>query len=139
MLTQVAGAWSVAKKLGIDYANATTGFKFCARCVPIVEGIVIGIESKGALSETWVVENEEKELKAMNKKETMIFRRWKLLCAERTVIRKVHARVKALSEYTFTLYCHLSIMKVDSAVIVVMYFHFDFVISQGLISVETTK
>ena len=50
LLLLVKGIATVAKKLGIDFAEAVTGFEFKhSRCIPVIEGIVVAEDKADVL------------------------------------------------------------------------------------------
>ncbi|KAI8984789.1 hypothetical protein BDF20DRAFT_817140 [Mycotypha africana] len=74
------GIASVAKKLGIDYAEAVVDFEFHKmRAVPVVNGIVIANENKWLVLEAWEEQEKEKAMKAFEKQEKEAIARWKKL------------------------------------------------------------
>ena len=50
LLLLVKGIATVAKKLGIDFAESVTGFEFKhSRCIPVIEGIVVAEDKADVL------------------------------------------------------------------------------------------
>ncbi|KAL2872671.1 Rad4 family protein [Aspergillus lucknowensis] len=72
------GTARVCKKLGIDYAEAVTGFEFGSQmAVPVIEGVVVAIENKDLVKDAWRAENEEKRKKEQRKAEAKILQTWR--------------------------------------------------------------
>ncbi|KAL2848799.1 Rad4 transglutaminase-like domain-containing protein [Aspergillus pseudoustus] len=72
------GTARVCKKLGIDYAEAVTGFEFGSQmAVPVIEGVVVSIENKDLVKDAWRAENEEKRKKEKRKAEAKILQTWR--------------------------------------------------------------
>ncbi|KAL7271118.1 hypothetical protein RUND412_006147 [Rhizina undulata] len=68
----------VAKKLGIDYAEAVTGFEFKnQRAVPYIEGVVIAAENEDVLRDAWTAEEAEKRRKEDAKREGRALAMWR--------------------------------------------------------------
>jgi xeroderma pigmentosum group C-complementing protein len=63
------GTVRVCKKLGIDYAEACTGFEFGHQmAVPVIEGVVVAEEHAEMLVDAWKAEEERKRQKEEEKK-----------------------------------------------------------------------
>ncbi|GAA99371.1 uncharacterized protein L969DRAFT_47615 [Mixia osmundae IAM 14324] len=74
------GIAKVAKRLGIDYAEAITGFDFKQRrALPVIEGIVIPVEDKVALWDAYVESEEIALEREMARKTKRVLEKWKLL------------------------------------------------------------
>ncbi|CEL00806.1 hypothetical protein ASPCAL00402 [Aspergillus calidoustus] len=72
------GTARVCKKLGIDYAEAVTGFEFGSQmAVPVIQGVVVAIENKDLVKDAWRAENEEKRKKEQRKAEAKILQTWR--------------------------------------------------------------
>ncbi|KAL7269194.1 hypothetical protein RUND412_008151 [Rhizina undulata] len=68
----------VAKKLGIDYAEAVTGFEFkTRRAVPKIEGIIIATENEDVLRDVWTAEEAEKRRKEDAKRQVRALAMWR--------------------------------------------------------------
>lgn len=56
--TIVKGIAKMAKKFGIDYADAVVDFEFVKmRSVPVIDGIVVAEHSKNILLEVYILNN----------------------------------------------------------------------------------
>ncbi|KAF5750000.1 DNA repair protein complementing XP-C cells isoform X1 [Tripterygium wilfordii] len=70
-------AFSVAKKLGVDYAPAMVGFEFRnGRCIPVFDGIVVCAEFKDAILEAFAGEEERREAEEKKRNEAKAISRW---------------------------------------------------------------
>ncbi|KAH8550677.1 hypothetical protein BGW37DRAFT_521343 [Umbelopsis sp. PMI_123] len=76
----IQGIAKIAKKLGVDFAEAVIGFDFARqRSVPIVNGIVVPTEAKDMILEAWQETQAHESRKALAKQEVEIYSRWKRL------------------------------------------------------------
>ncbi len=72
------GTARICKKLGIDYAEAVTGFEFGSQmAVPVIEGVVVAVENKDLVKDAWRADNEEKRRKEQRKAEAKILQTWR--------------------------------------------------------------
>ncbi|KAL2832902.1 Rad4 transglutaminase-like domain-containing protein [Aspergillus cavernicola] len=72
------GTARVCKKLGIEYAEAVTGFEFGSQmAVPVIEGVVIAVENRDLVKDAWRADNEEKRRKEKRKAEAKILQTWR--------------------------------------------------------------
>ena len=72
------GTVRVCKKLGIDYAEAVTGFEFGSKmAVPVIQGVVVAAENEGVLRDAWQVEAAEKRKREQLKAEKRILQTWR--------------------------------------------------------------
>ncbi|EKV12351.1 Rad4 family protein [Penicillium digitatum] len=72
------GTVRVCKKLGIDYAEAVTGFEFGSKmAVPVIQGVVVAAEHEDLLRDAWKVEAAEKQKKEELKAEKKILQTWR--------------------------------------------------------------
>ncbi|KAJ5173679.1 Rad4 beta-hairpin domain 1 [Penicillium coprophilum] len=72
------GTVRVCKKLGIDYAEAVTGFEFGSKmAVPVIQGVVVAAENEGLLRDAWKVDAEEKRKREELKAEKKILQTWR--------------------------------------------------------------
>lgn len=78
----MGGLGRIAKRLGINYAEAVTGFKFGARCVPIIEGIIVACESEEVLVIAHHEDMVQKQENYQKKLEKIVIGRWKLLVSK---------------------------------------------------------
>ncbi|RMJ27990.1 hypothetical protein PHISP_01105 [Aspergillus sp. HF37] len=72
------GTVRVCKKLGIDFAEAVTGFEFGSKmAVPVIEGVVVARENADLLRDAWLAEEAEKRKKEQLKAEKLILQTWR--------------------------------------------------------------
>ncbi|KAI1961434.1 hypothetical protein LOZ58_003290 [Ophidiomyces ophidiicola] len=68
----------VCKKLGIDYAEAVTGFEFGSKmAVPVIQGVVVASENEAVVKDAWRVEDAQKREKERLKQEKLILSTWR--------------------------------------------------------------
>ncbi|RDW90465.1 Rad4 family protein [Aspergillus mulundensis] len=73
-----SGTARICKKLGIDYAEAVTGFEFGSQmAVPVIEGVVVAAENKDLVKDAWRADYEEKQRKEARKAEAKILATWR--------------------------------------------------------------
>jgi xeroderma pigmentosum group C-complementing protein len=74
----LSGTVRICKKLGIDYAEAVTGFEFGSKmAVPVIQGVVVAMENEGLLRDAWRVEAAEKRKREELKAEKRILQTWR--------------------------------------------------------------
>ncbi|CAJ0901910.1 7233_t:CDS:2, partial [Entrophospora sp. SA101] len=89
---EVNGIAKIAKKLGIDYAEAVVGFDFHShRCVPVVNGIVIAEEYSTMLLEAWHEHITNVEALSNAKKDKEALARWKRLIVGIKIKMRIHS------------------------------------------------
>jgi hypothetical protein len=72
------GVARVAKKLGLDYAEAITGFEFKKqRAIPVVTGIVVADGNESLVLDAWRAEETLRLEKEATKKQKEVLARWK--------------------------------------------------------------
>ncbi|KAL9131534.1 MAG: hypothetical protein Q9217_000548 [Psora testacea] len=68
----------ICKRLGIDYAEAVTGFEFGKRmAVPIITGVVVAEENEHAVIDEWRRDEEERKIKEEGKREKTALAAWR--------------------------------------------------------------
>lgn len=68
----------ICKKLGIDYAEAVTGFEFGSKmAVPVIQGVVVAAENGDLLKDAWMAEEAERQKKDQLKAEKRILQTWR--------------------------------------------------------------
>lgn len=79
----------ICKRLGIDYAEAVTGFEFGKqRAVPVITGVVVAAEHEGLVIDEWEKDEEERRTKEEGKREKVALATWrKFLMGLRIVAR----------------------------------------------------
>ncbi|KAJ5780237.1 Rad4 beta-hairpin domain 1 [Penicillium paradoxum] len=74
----LSGTVRICKKLGIDYAEAVTGFEFGSKmAVPVIQGVVIAAEHESLLRDAWSIDAAEKRKKEELKAEKRILQTWR--------------------------------------------------------------
>ncbi|KAF2656110.1 Rad4-domain-containing protein [Lophiostoma macrostomum CBS 122681] len=72
------GTARVCKKLGVDFAEACTGFEFGKqRAVPVLTGVVVAAENEDMVIDAWEVEQAEKAKKEEDKRQKLVLGLWK--------------------------------------------------------------
>lgn len=72
------GTVRICKKLGIDYAEAVTGFEFGSKmAVPIIQGVVVAAENEDLVKDAWRAEEAERRKKERLKQEKRILQTWR--------------------------------------------------------------
>jgi xeroderma pigmentosum group C-complementing protein len=72
------GTVRICKKLGIDYAEAVTGFEFGSKmAVPVIQGVVIAAENEDLLRDAWQIDAAEKRKREELKAEKRILQTWR--------------------------------------------------------------
>ncbi|OQD75496.1 hypothetical protein PENDEC_c007G01827 [Penicillium decumbens] len=72
------GTVRICKKLGIDYAEAVTGFEFGSKmAVPVIQGVVVAAENEDLLKDAWRIEAAEKRKREELKAEKRILQTWR--------------------------------------------------------------
>lgn len=73
-----SGTVRICKKLGVDYAEAVTGFEFGSKmAVPVIEGVVVAEENEGLVTDAWMTEEAEKRKREQLKAEKRILQTWR--------------------------------------------------------------
>jgi xeroderma pigmentosum group C-complementing protein len=72
------GTVRICKKLGLDYAEAVTGFEFGSKmAVPVIQGVVVAAENEDVVKDAWRVDAAEKREKERRKTEARILQTWR--------------------------------------------------------------
>ncbi|EEH47148.1 uncharacterized protein PADG_03246 [Paracoccidioides brasiliensis Pb18] len=72
------GTVRICKKLGVDYAEAVTGFEFGSKmAVPIIDGVVVASENAQLVKDAWRAEDAEKRRKEKLKHDKLILSTWR--------------------------------------------------------------
>ncbi|KAJ5172767.1 Rad4 family protein [Penicillium capsulatum] len=72
------GTVRICKKLGIDYAEAVTGFEFGSRmAVPVIQGVVVAVENEDLLKDAWRADAAEKRKREQLRAEKRILQTWR--------------------------------------------------------------
>ncbi|KAI4107173.1 MAG: hypothetical protein L6R37_001750 [Teloschistes peruensis] len=80
----------ICKRLGIDFAEAVTGFEFGKqRAVPVISGVVVAEENRDVVMREWEKDEEERKIKEEGKREKVALGMWKKLLAGLRIIERV--------------------------------------------------
>lgn len=84
------GTARICRRIGIEHAEACTGFEFGnRRAVPVLTGVVVAAENKKLLVDAWRVDDAEKKKKEQVKREKLVLGTWKKMLAGLRVIERV--------------------------------------------------
>ncbi|KAF8416176.1 Rad4 transglutaminase-like domain-containing protein [Tirmania nivea] len=84
------GSAKIAKKLGIDYADAVTGFEFKKqRAVPVIEGIVIPVEHEDLVRDAWTAAEKERIRKEDVKREQAALALWRKFLMGIRIVKRI--------------------------------------------------
>ncbi len=84
------GCGRICKKLGIDYADACTGFEFSRqRAIPIITGVIVAVENREALIDAWNTEEANRQVKAEDKKVQEALNTWKKFLTGLRILRRM--------------------------------------------------
>ncbi|KAK4691748.1 xeroderma pigmentosum group C-complementing protein, partial [Lecanoromycetidae sp. Uapishka_2] len=80
----------ICKRLGVDYAEAVTGFEFGnKRAVPIITGVVVAEENKNTVLEAWEKEEDERRIKEEGKREKAALATWRKWLMGLRIVQRV--------------------------------------------------
>ncbi|KAK8188400.1 Rad4 beta-hairpin domain 3-domain-containing protein, partial [Phyllosticta capitalensis] len=80
----------ICRKLGIDYAEACTGFEFGnRRAVPILTGVVVAEENEQLVKDAWRAAQEAQKAKADKKRQDRALKMWKKFILGLRIIERV--------------------------------------------------
>ncbi|OXV06738.1 hypothetical protein Egran_05495 [Elaphomyces granulatus] len=86
------GTARVCKKLGIDYAEAVTGFEFGSKmAVPVIEGVVIAEENGDLVRDAWRVDQEARHQRQRLQQEKRILQTWRKFLMGLRITERVRA------------------------------------------------
>ncbi|MCJ1401842.1 hypothetical protein MMC11_005059 [Xylographa trunciseda] len=84
------GTMKICKRLGIDYAEAVTGFEFGnQRAVPVITGVVVASEHEDAVIDEWEKDEEERRIKEEAKREKAALSMWRKFLMGLRIIERV--------------------------------------------------
>ncbi|RPB25614.1 Rad4-domain-containing protein [Terfezia boudieri ATCC MYA-4762] len=84
------GTAKIAKKLGIDYADAVTGFEFKKqRAVPVIDGIVIPAEHEALIRDAWTTAEKERIRKEDIKREQAALALWRKFLMGIRIVKRI--------------------------------------------------
>ena len=88
----LGGTVRICKKLGIDFAEACTGFEFGSqRAVPILTGVVVAEENEHLLIDAWEEEQERKRAREDAKREKLLLGLWRKFAIGLRIVERVKA------------------------------------------------
>ena len=80
----------ICKRLGIDYAEAVTGFEFGnKRAVPVITGVVVAAEHEDLVIDEWEKDEEERKRKEEGKREKLALNTWRKFLTGLRIIERV--------------------------------------------------
>ena len=81
---------NICKRLGVDYAEAVTGFEFGnKRAVPVITGVVVAEAHEHAVIDIWEKEEEERRIKEEGKREKVALATWRKWLMGLRIIQRV--------------------------------------------------
>jgi xeroderma pigmentosum group C-complementing protein len=87
-----SGTARICKRLGIDYAEAVTGFEFGSKmAVPVIEGVVIAEDNEGLLRDAWRVDQEARRQRERLQQEKRILQTWRKFLMGLRIAERVRA------------------------------------------------
>ena len=93
-----AGVARLARTLGIDYADAVTGFAFRQqRAVPVVDGIVVASENEGLVRDAWRAAEREHRRLADARREGAALAAWRRFVLKARLLWRVRRRLASSS------------------------------------------
>jgi xeroderma pigmentosum group C-complementing protein len=89
---RLKGTGKLCKRLGIDYAEACTGFEFGKqRAVPVLTGVVVAEENEHLLVDAWRHEEKIKKEKEEGKREAKSLAMWKKFLYGLRIVQRMNA------------------------------------------------
>ncbi|KAL1969813.1 hypothetical protein VTN77DRAFT_7322 [Rasamsonia byssochlamydoides] len=86
------GTVRICRKLGIDYAEAVTGFEFGSRmAVPVIEGVVVAEENAGLVMDAFRAEQQARREKERLQQEKRILQTWRKFLMGLRIAERVRA------------------------------------------------
>ena len=84
------GTMKICKRLGIDYAEAVTGFEFGnQRAVPVITGVIVAEENENILLDAWEKDEEERRIKEEGKREKAALGMWRKFLMGLRIVERV--------------------------------------------------
>ncbi|MCJ1244955.1 hypothetical protein MMC30_002156 [Trapelia coarctata] len=84
------GTMKICKRLGIDYAEAVTGFEFGnQRAVPVITGVIVATEHEDLVIDSWEKAEEERRIKEEAKREKAALAMWRKFLMGLKIIERV--------------------------------------------------
>ncbi|CRG86939.1 DNA repair protein rhp42 [Talaromyces islandicus] len=86
------GTVRICKKLGIDFAEAVTGFEFGSKmAVPVIEGVVVAEENGDLLKDAWRADQEARRERERLAQEKRILQTWRKFLMGLRITERVRA------------------------------------------------
>lgn len=80
----------ICKRLGIDFAEACTGFEFGnQRAVPVITGVVVAAEHEDLVINEWEKDEEERKIKEEGKREKVALAAWRKTLVGLRIMKRV--------------------------------------------------
>ncbi|MCJ1239617.1 hypothetical protein MMC14_007615 [Varicellaria rhodocarpa] len=80
----------ICKRLGIDFAEAVTGFEFGnKRAVPVITGVVVAVENEDVIIDAWEKDEEERKIKEEGKREKMALGMWRKFLMGLRIVERI--------------------------------------------------
>lgn len=80
----------ICKRLGIDFAEAVTGFEFGKqRAVPVITGVVVAEENEHVVIDQWEKDEEERRIKEEGKRERLALATWRKWLMGLRIVQRV--------------------------------------------------
>ena len=80
----------ICTRLGIDYAEAVTGFEFGnKRAVPVITGVIVADENENAVIDEWEKDEEERRIREEGKREKAALSTWRKWLMGLRIIERV--------------------------------------------------
>ena len=93
------GTAKICKKLGIEFAEACTGFEFGNRiAIPVLTGVVVAVENRKMLADAWREEEKIRKEKEGKKREKVALSTWRKFLAGLRVVERVRAEYGIVDE-----------------------------------------
>lgn len=81
---------TICKRLGIQYAEAVTGFEFGnKRAVPVITGVVVAAENEDLVIDEWEKDEEERKRKEDAKREKVALATWRKFLMGLRIVERV--------------------------------------------------
>lgn len=80
----------ICKRLGVDFAEACTGFEFGnQRAVPVITGVVVAAEHEELVIDEWKKDEEERKIKEEGKREKFALAAWRKMLMGLRIMKRV--------------------------------------------------
>ena len=87
---RLKGAKRICNKLGIDFAEAVTGFEFGARmAIPVIEGVVVAEENADLVRNAWQEYEQERVRKEDEKRRKAAIGMWRKMMMGLRIIKRI--------------------------------------------------